>query len=134
MCLLEKESRDTYADEGSLYCLHTLYLCYKEHQITCKCLCVFVGVCALGSETRCNVRNNEASRQACIKYTHMDARTHKLNKTSSLSAIFIFTSVINNHQDINNPSGINSTNHTHAHTHAHTCAHSQYKHIYVPSQ
>ncbi len=92
-------------------------------------VCVSVCVCvhALGSETRCNVRHNEDSRQACIKYTHMDARTHKLNKTSSLSALFIFTSVTNNHEDINNPRGINSTNRTHEHTHAH------YKHINVTS-
>lgn len=111
----------------------SLYLCNKEYQITWKCLsvCVVSCVCVkalcvcMVSETRCNVRNTEASRQAWIKYTHMDACTHKLNKTFSLSVLFISPSVTNDHNYINNPNGINIANHTHTHLHT--------KHINVTS-
>lgn len=111
--------RDMCADKGLLYCMCALHLCHKEHQITCKC----VHVCAQhkaggGGSGDIIFRNNEANRQACIKYTHMDARTHKLNKASSLSALFIFTSVTNNQEDINNPNWRKqSKSHTHARTH-----------------
>lgn len=53
---------------------------------------------------RCNVRTNEANRQTCIKHTCLYARTIKHP-----------VSVTNNHKDINNSIGINSTNHTHVH-------------------
>lgn len=47
-------------------------------------------------------------------YTH-GCGTHKLNKTFSLSALFIFPSVTNDHNYINNPSGI-TLQITHTHT------------------
>ena len=80
------------------------------------CVCKGLVCVCMVSETRCNIRNMEASRQAWVKYTHMDACTHKLNKTFSLSALFIFPSVTNDHNYINNPNGINIANHTHTHT------------------
>lgn len=107
------------------YCIHgllSLPRC-KEHHIASKCVSVLVCVCVYvgmwGSWAQSLDVMLEIMRPAGIEYTHVDAGTHRLNKTSSLSALFIFTSVINNYKDVNNPRGINSAiprKHTHPHT------------------